>query len=56
MGLLGGFTTFSTFALDVIHLWEHGQPATAISSVLVTLIVGIGAAVAGVAVGRSLAT
>lgn len=24
-GLLGGFTTFSTFSLDTITLWERGQ-------------------------------
>lgn len=55
VGLLGGFTTFSTFAVDAIQLWEAGNPAAAITSVAATLIAGIGAAVAGVAVGRSFA-
>lgn len=54
VGLLGGFTTFSTFAVDAIHLWEHGRAVEAALSIAVTLIVGIGAAVAGVAIGRSL--
>ncbi len=25
VGLLGALTTFSTFALEVVHLWQHGQ-------------------------------
>ncbi len=54
VGLLGGFTTFSTFAVDAIHLWEHGHATDAVLSVVITLVVGIGAAVAGIAVGRSL--
>lgn len=53
IGLLGGFTTFSTFAVDLIHLWEHGHQGTALASVAVTLIVGVGAAIGGVALGRS---
>jgi CrcB protein len=55
VGLLGGFTTFSTFAVDVIHLWEHGREIEAVLSIAVTMIVGIGAAVVGVALGRSIA-
>ena len=41
VGFLGAFTTFSTFSLDAIILFEHGQVATALayiaSSVLVCL-------------------
>ena len=55
VGLLGGFTTFSTFAVDAIHLWEHGRATEAVLSVAVTLIVGMGAAVAGVVLGRAMA-
>lgn len=54
VGLLGGFTTFSTFAVDTIYLWEHGQGTEALLSIAVTMVIGIGAAVAGVAIGRSL--
>lgn len=54
VGLLGGFTTFSTFAVDVIYLWEHGRAIEAVSSIAVTLIVGVGAAVTGIAIARSL--
>ncbi|MDJ1157269.1 fluoride efflux transporter CrcB [Chelatococcus sp. SYSU_G07232] len=28
-GVLGGFTTFSAFSLDVVLLWERGQVAAA---------------------------
>ena len=28
-GVLGGFTTFSAFSLDVVTLWERGQGAAA---------------------------
>lgn len=54
VGLLGGFTTFSTFAIDAIHLWEHGHEHVAVASVLVTLLAGILAAVVGVFAGRAL--
>lgn len=54
IGLLGGFTTFSTFAVDAIYLWEHGYAAEAFASIAITLVAGVGAAVAGVALGRSL--
>ena len=40
VGLLGGFTTFSSFALDPIYLWENGDAFAAIASVAVSLIVG----------------
>jgi fluoride exporter len=28
-GFLGGFTTFSTFSLDAVTLWENGHPVSA---------------------------
>lgn len=55
VGLLGGFTTFSTFAIDAVYLWEQGHQTAAITSILITLVVGIGAAIAGVVIGRTLA-
>lgn len=36
-GLLGGFTTFSTFSLDVLHLLNDGQPMQALLYMGVTL-------------------
>jgi CrcB protein len=37
-GLLGGYTTFSTFSLDTITLWERGQIANAMAYVIGSLI------------------
>ncbi|HCH25132.1 MAG TPA: fluoride efflux transporter CrcB [Oceanospirillaceae bacterium] len=54
VGLLGAFTTFSTFSLDTIRLLEAGQVITALSNVLLSVIVAIGAAYAGVMLARML--
>ena len=52
LGILGGFTTFSTFSLDALKLTQAGQPVAAASYVLGSvalslLAVGLGAWVAG---------
>jgi fluoride exporter len=54
VGVLGGFTTFSTFALDTIYLWQKGEATTAMVTLAVTVLVGIGAAVVGIIAGRAL--
>src|SRR5689334_1994353 len=46
-GLLGGFTTFSTFALDVVRLGESGHLGQAALYVVLTIAVGIGLTVLG---------
>lgn len=38
-GLLGGFTTFSTFSLDTVTLWERGQWGLATGYVMTSLVV-----------------
>jgi CrcB protein len=55
IGLLGGFTTFSTFAIDAIYLWEKGETNIAVASVIVSVLVGLGAAVVGLVIGRAVA-
>jgi fluoride exporter len=52
VGLLGGFTTFSTFSLDVVGLWESGQASTSILIVCLSVGLGLVAVVAGLALGR----
>ncbi|MBS0533355.1 MAG: fluoride efflux transporter CrcB [Proteobacteria bacterium] len=53
-GILGGFTTFSSFSLDVAVLYERGQIGLAALYVLASLIVSIAALFAGLALVRSL--
>jgi len=54
-GILGGFTTFSTFSLEVAVLYERGQIAGAAAYVIASVVLGIGALFAGVAIVRMLA-
>ena len=54
VGLLGGFTTFSTLAYDGVRLVSTGEPGRAGISIAANLAVGLAAAYAGVLVGRSL--
>ncbi|MCL3861121.1 CrcB family protein [Actinotalea sp. K2] len=50
-GLLGGFTTFSTLALEVERFLAEGSPALAVGYGLGSMILGALAAVLGIAVG-----
>lgn len=51
-GFLGGFTTFSTFSLDVVVLVERHSYWLAASYVCASVLVGIAALFAGLAVFR----
>lgn len=51
-GLLGGFTTFSTFSLDAVKLWENGAQLLAFAVVVTSVVLGLTAGVVGLAVGR----
>ncbi len=48
-GVLGGFTTFSAFSLDVVVLWQRGAAATAVGYVLASVAVSLLALIAGMA-------
>ena len=52
-GFLGGFTTFSTFSLDVVLFYERGEALAACAYVLASALGSIGAAFAGLGVMRS---
>jgi CrcB protein len=52
-GVLGGFTTFSTFSLDTALLYERGQLAAAAAYVLLSVALAIAGLFLGLAVVRS---
>lgn len=41
VGLLGGFTTFSAFSLELMLLIERGQPWLAVSYTLISVLAGL---------------
>ena len=51
-GIIGGFTTFSTFSLDTVVLWERGQIGVAIAYVLVSVLLSIAALFAAMILAR----
>lgn len=53
-GVLGGFTTFSSFSLDAVLLWERGEAVAAAGYVATSVALSIGALVAGLALVRAL--
>ena len=53
-GILGSFTTFSAFSLDVAVLWERGATAPAALYVVSTVVLSISALFAGLFVVRAL--
>ena len=55
VGLLGGFTTFSTFSVQVVLETDAGKPGKALAYVAASVVGGIAAAAAGYALGRRLA-
>ncbi|NBW97211.1 MAG: fluoride efflux transporter CrcB [Planctomycetia bacterium] len=47
VGLLGGFTTYSSYAYQSIELLEHGRPGTAIAYMAATNLLALAAVWAG---------
>ena len=54
-GILGGFTTFSAYALDIVVLAERGAIWPAAAYALVSVAGSVGALIAGLALARALA-
>ncbi|MBA8902551.1 fluoride efflux transporter CrcB [Phyllobacterium sp. P30BS-XVII] len=55
VGVMGGFTTFSSFSLDVALLWERGEVFSALIYVLLSVILSIGALFLGLWLARAVA-
>jgi len=54
IGMLGSFTTFSAFSLDVVHLVQDQRALTAVLYVFASLVAGLGLALVGERAGRVL--
>lgn len=55
VGVMGGFTTYSTFNFDTLRLLERGAGALALAHVAATVLGCLAAGWLGVAAGRALA-
>ncbi len=55
VGVLGGFTTFSAFSLETALMIERGDLMTALSYILASVVLSIGALFAGLQVSRMVA-
>lgn len=54
-GILGGFTTFSTFSLDAVTLWQRGHAGLAAAYVGASVLLSLAALAAGMTLARGLA-
>jgi CrcB protein len=54
VGVLGGFTTFSTLSLDFVALYERGQLVAAAGYAVGLVVLGVSALVAGMIALRTL--
>ena len=54
IGLLGAFTTFSTFSIETLNLMEAGQLAKAVLNTLLSVVLCILAAALGVMLARQI--
>lgn len=53
VGLLGGFTTFSAFSLDVVTLYERGEVFAAMLYIALSILLSLAAIFAGLFIVRS---
>ena len=52
VGVLGSFTTFSTFSADTVLLWEAGRRGLAVANAAGSVVVGVAFVALGLALGR----
>ncbi len=53
IGVLGSFTTFSTFSVDLVRLIDGGRPGIALGYLTASLIGGLALALAGLRIGAA---
>lgn len=53
IGVLGAYTTFSTFSLDVAVLYERGALAAAAAYIIASVVLSVAAMFAGLALARA---
>lgn len=51
-GICGGYTTFSTFSVDAVLLWERGQHFGAVAYVFLSVVLSIAAVICGMGAMR----
>lgn len=54
VGLLGAFTTFSTFSIETLNLIENGEMLKAALNMVLSVVLCVGAAWLGMIVGRQI--
>lgn len=53
IGLLGAFTTFSTFSIETLYLLEHGDWFKALLNIAMSVVLCVAAAWVGLIIGRA---
>lgn len=56
VGVLGGFTTFSSFSLEVVTLFERGEIVASLGYVVASFVLCVGLAFAGLSLTRAVFT
>jgi CrcB protein len=56
VGLLGGLTTFSTFAIDVLRLWQTDRIGFSVLLTLAHLVIGFGCVAIGIWIAKQMVT
>ncbi len=54
VGLLGGYTTFSSFSYEALVLWDRGQHGRSLAYLGGSVVAGFLAVILGVALGRAI--
>jgi CrcB protein len=54
VGFLGGYTTFSSYSLESLALWERGERGLCVAYMAGSVAAGFAAVVVGTALGREL--